>query len=116
MALSLALTVRSLAVFSVLSGKYLLELGLYINNQWQIRISWWVAFLLAIIGAYSHVVPHSIMHSDSEPFYPFNASNNLLDIISLAELHKLCIYSSFIGAILYFDIYGVIYYIVPYMV
>ncbi|MGH1441437.1 MAG: DUF4184 family protein [Cellvibrionaceae bacterium] len=68
--------------------------------------SWWVAFLSAFIGTFSHVVLDSIMHSDVEPFYPFNASNNLLGIISVADLHKFCVYSAFIGGILYFGIYG----------
>jgi len=70
-----------LAVFSAFSGKYLSEIGLYIlyiNNQWQVKISWWVAFLSAFIGTYSHVVLDSIMHSDVEPFYPFNISNHLV--------------------------------------
>lgn len=98
-----------LAIFSALSGKYLSEIGLYIlyvNNQWQIKISWWVAFLSAFIGTFSHVTLDSIMHSDVEPFYPFNVNNNLLGIISVADLHKLCMYSAFIGSILYFGVYG----------
>ncbi len=98
-----------LAVFSALSGKYLSEIGLYIlyiNNQCQIKISWWVAFVSAFIGTFSHVVLDSIMHSDVVPFYPFTFSNNLLGIISVAHLHKLCIYSAFIGGIIYFGVYG----------
>ena len=48
-----------LAIFSALSGKYLSELGLYIfglNVEWQVKIAWWVVFISAFIGTYSHVL------------------------------------------------------------
>ena len=94
-----------LAVFSALSGKYLSEVGLFImglNKQWKIRIAWWVAFLSAFIGTYSHVVLDSIMHSDVQPLWPFNLSNNLLGIISISVLHQVCIYSALVGGVIYF--------------
>ena len=94
-----------LAVFSALSGKYLSEVGLFImglNKQWKIRIAWWVAFLSAFIGTYSHVVLDSIMHSDVQPLWPFNLSNNLLGIISISVLHQVCIYSALVGSVIYF--------------
>jgi len=89
-----------------LSGKYLSEFGLLIlgiakkNNP--IIISWWVVFISAFIGTFSHVILDSIMHSDIEPFYPFFLENNLLKIISINQLHKLCLYSGLVGAGLYY--------------
>jgi membrane-bound metal-dependent hydrolase YbcI (DUF457 family) len=94
-----------IAIASAISGKYLAEFGL----RWleQIRflpIRWWVAVLSAFIGSYSHVLLDSIMHSDVEPFAPFNLENPLLGILSVDALHKLCLYSGLIGVALYFAV------------
>lgn len=96
-----------LAIFSALSGKYLSEFGLFllgINREWKIKISWWIAFLSAFIGTFTHVLLDSIMHSDIEPFFPFSTDNIFLGLVSVTTLHKLCIYSSVIGGIVYFAI------------
>jgi hypothetical protein len=96
-----------LAVFSALSGKYLAEVGLIIlgrDQQRQIKISWWVAFLSAFIGTFSHVFLDSIMHADLEPFYPFSKSNAFLNLISVSALHKFCIYSGVMGGAAFFTI------------
>jgi len=93
-----------LAVFSGLSGKYLAEIGLYVlglNQAWQVRISWCVAFLSAFVGTYTHVVLDSIMHADVEPFAPLSVSNGLLHIISNELLHILCVASALLGGIAY---------------
>ena len=97
-----------LAIFSALSGKYLSELGLKLmdiskkNNP--IQITWWVAFVSAFIGTYTHVALDSIMHSDVEPFYPLSQANNLLGLISGGELHQFCIYSALVGAAVYYSV------------
>jgi len=96
-----------LAIFSALSGKYLSEIGLYIlelNPNWEVKIAWWIAFLSAFIGAFSHVAIDSVMHSDMEPLFPFNKDNQLLGIISVELLHKLCLYSALAGGALYYAI------------
>ena len=96
-----------IATFSALSGKYLSEVGLFvlgINRHWQIKIAWWVSFLSAFIGTFSHVILDGIMHSDVEPFAPFMTNNIFLGVISVSSLHKLCLYSALIGAVLYFGI------------
>jgi len=95
-----------LAIFAALTGKYLSEFGLIAlgvsNKTNPIKIRWFVVYISAFIGAFSHVILDSIMHQDIEPFYPFVDSNNLLGIMSIAALHKLCIYSAGIGAAIYF--------------
>ena len=94
-----------LAIFSALSGKYLSEIGLYVlglNKQWQVKIKWWVSFLSAFIGTFSHVLLDSIMHSDVQPFFPFTTDNSLLGLISVQSLHKFCLYSGLVGAVVYF--------------
>ena len=96
-----------LAIFSAISGKYLSQIGLYIlkmNKDWHVKISWWVAFLSAFIGTYSHVLIDSVMHSDVEPFFPFSKNNQLLGIISVELLHKVCMYSAVVGGFVYYAV------------
>lgn len=96
-----------LALFSALTGKYLSEVGLFIlglNKQWQVKIAWWVVVLSAFIGTYTHVFLDSVMHHDVEPFYPFTTINQFQGLISVASLHKLCIYSGVAGGVIYFTV------------
>jgi membrane-bound metal-dependent hydrolase YbcI (DUF457 family) len=97
-----------IAIFAGLTGKYLSEFGLKIlkvsksNNP--ISIVWWVVFLSAFIGSFSHVLLDSIMHSDVEPFFPFTLDNQFLELISVSMLHKVCLYSGLVGATIYYGI------------
>ena len=95
-----------LTILSALSGKYLSEIGLLIlgisKKENPIKIRWWVVFLSAFIGTFSHVFLDSIMHADVQPFYPVFLDNTLWGIISVSSLHKICIYSGLIGAAIYF--------------
>lgn len=94
-----------IALFSAVTGKYLSQWALVILSngaQRGINIRWWVAFLSAFIGSYSHVVLDSIMHSDMEPLSPFMRSNELLGLVSVEALHEFCIYSGLAGAAMYF--------------
>ena len=97
-----------LAVISALSGKYLSEIGLTIlgvsKKESPVKIRWWVSFLSAFIGTYSHVALDSIMHSDVEPYYPLSQENGLLGLITVPQLHQLCLYSALAGAIIYFSV------------
>lgn len=96
-----------LAIFSALSGKYLSEIGLFLfglNDEWQVKIAWWVAFLSAFIGTFSHVLLDSIMHYDVEPFFPVTTENIFLNLISVRALHEACLYSALVGGILYFGL------------
>ncbi len=95
-----------LAIFAAITGKYLSELGLFIlrlsKKPNQIKIAWWVVFLSAFIGTFSHVLIDSIMHADIVPFFPFSSENKILGLVSIDRLHKLCLYSGIFGAGLYF--------------
>lgn len=96
-----------LAVFSALTGKYLSEVGLFVfglNDGWRVKIGWWVAFVSAFIGTYSHVALDSIMHADIEPLFPFTKANALLNIIPVSALHQACVYSALVGGVAYFAI------------
>ncbi|MCP5206283.1 MAG: metal-dependent hydrolase [Hahellaceae bacterium] len=96
-----------IAVISALSGKYLSEIGLKILGMAKghaVPILWWVAFLSAAIGSFSHVLLDSIMHTDVEPFYPFTLINVFHGFISIEALHKLCLYSGLVGAAIYYAV------------
>ena len=92
-----------IGAFSALTGKYAAEFGLRIIGAAKfLPIGWFVTILSAFIGAYSHVLLDSLMHSDLQPFAPFSMANPFLDLISIEALHKLCLYSGLIGAGLFF--------------
>lgn len=95
-----------IAVFAAATGKYLAEWALtkLFDLKSATPIRWWVVFLSAFIGAYSHVLLDSIMHADLEPWSPFAEHNALLGLVSVPLLHRVCIYSGIVGAILYFVI------------
>jgi len=102
-----------LAVFAALSGKYLSEIGLKIigisNNSpsgsTPTKITWWIALMSAFIGTYSHVILDSIMHGDVESFYPFSQENEILGLITIPQLHMLCIYSALAGGVIYYSVW-----------
>jgi membrane-bound metal-dependent hydrolase YbcI (DUF457 family) len=94
-----------IAIFAALTGKYLSEFGLKLlkisKNENPISIMWWVVFLSAFIGSFSHVLLDSFMHSDVEPLFPFTLVNQFLGLISVSMLHKVCLYSGLVGAAIY---------------
>lgn len=96
-----------IAAFSALTGKFLGEWGLKIlSTQFRFdifnpRITWFTAIVSAFIGSFSHVLLDSIMHHDVEPFFPFTTHNLFLGVISVSALHKLCLYSGIIGALVF---------------
>ncbi len=98
-----------IAIFSALTGKYLSEFGLKIlrisKSENPISIVWWVVFLSAFLGSFSHVFLDSIMHADVEPFFPITLDNQFLGLISIPLLHKVCLYSGLIGAAIYYGTY-----------
>ncbi|MGD8589746.1 MAG: hypothetical protein PVG22_13045 [Chromatiales bacterium] len=97
-----------LAVFSLVSGKYLTEVGLRIlgiaKPDSPIVISWSVAAASAFIGTYSHVWLDAIMHVDVAPLYPFSNQNGWLGVISIDELHVFCLVCGVVGAAIFFAV------------
>ena len=110
-----------LGIFSALTGKYLSQLGLSLLGIWQnpqlsnassptsksnspIIIKWWVCLLSAMLGSFSHVFLDSIMHTDVEPFFPMTLANDFHGLISVSLLHKVCLYSGFLGGGIYFTV------------
>ena len=94
-----------LAVFAAVTGKYLSQFGLWVlrvEKSIYNNIKWWVVFLSAFVGSFSHVWLDSIMHTDVEPFYPVFLYNHFHGLVSVGVLHKLCLYSGLFGTGLYF--------------
>jgi hypothetical protein len=91
--------------FAALTGKHAGEFGLRVLREPRFNpIRWPVAIGSAFIGTYSHVVLDSVMHSDLEPFAPFNKVNPMLYVISIDALHVVCIASGVVGAAVYFAV------------
>jgi len=96
-----------LAVLAALTGKYLSQIGLWrlgITPSMHTSIAWWVVFVSAFIGSFTHVFLDSVMHSDVQPFYPLTINNPFLGIISVGMLHNICLYSGLVGAAIYYFI------------
>ncbi|MEP2601906.1 MAG: metal-dependent hydrolase, partial [Paraglaciecola sp.] len=97
-----------IVILAGISGKYLSEFGLMVlrisKYENPISIAWWVVFLSAFIGSFSHVLLDSIMHLDVEPFYPFTLDNAFLGVISVPVLHKVCLYSGLIGVAIFYSV------------
>ncbi len=95
-----------IAVFSAVTGKHLSEYFLtrYKVAKQGFRITWLVAVISAAIGAISHVVIDSIMHSDVEPYYPFYSVNPLLGMVSIPMLHNICLLSGALGAVVFYAV------------
>ena len=98
------------AVLCILLGKPVCEAVLRVWNwrldpsqrQWlhiEPKISWPAAATGAFLGAYSHVLLDSIMHTDSRPFAPFSDANGMLHIISITQLHIVCVGSGIVGGL-----------------
>ena len=62
-------------------------------------ISWLTAVNSSLLGAFSHVLLDSFMHSDIKPFAPFSDENGLLQLISLDQLHFFCLVAGIMGLI-----------------
>lgn len=58
-----------------------------------------VMFISLWVGAWSHVLFDSIMHSDVRPFWPFLDKNSFNDLIEVGLLHILCVGSAIIGLV-----------------
>jgi hypothetical protein len=69
----------------------------FANRLWLPNpFRWQASSLLAVAlgaatGTYSHIVLHSVMHSDITPFAPYSDANPLFRVISLPALHWLCL-------------------------
>lgn len=98
----------AVALVSALPGKPVCEWALRLwNRQLSPAQARWLgvepgirasaAWSGAIIGAYSHIALDSVMHADLRPFAPFAGGNHLLHLVSIADLHLLCVVLGALG-------------------
>ncbi len=99
------------AIFSASYGKKLCEMAILIWNEeikgkpeekWLTAgesICKTAAWIGAILGAWTHLLLDSFMHFDIKPLSPFSDANPLLDLISIGELHMVCLSLGLIGLI-----------------
>ena len=91
-----------IAIICATLGKPICEFGLQIwnknlkmeNIKWfktNSKISKISSWSGALIGAYSHILFDSVMHKDMTPLSPFTNNNALLRIISIENLHYICL-------------------------
>ena len=104
--------VSIVAIICATLGKPICELGLRIWNKnfkmekikWlktDIKINKISSWSGALIGAYSQLIFDSIMHRDMTPFFPFTNHNGFLRVISVENLHNICLGLFAIGIFVY---------------
>jgi hypothetical protein len=83
-----------------LTGKPLGELGLRVlRESAHLPISWRVSFFSAFLGTYSHIAIDSIMHMDVLPLAPLSALSPIHGLISVGDLHLVCIGAGLLGGV-----------------
>ena len=69
-----------------------------------IKLTTVICISSALIGTFSHVFIDSIMHTDSQTFFPLGIENQILLFVSIETLHKFCIYTGLTGTVIFFCI------------
>lgn len=86
-----------IGAMAALTGKPISQWVLHYFKQSYQSLSWQVAFVSAYIGTFSHIALDAIMHSDMNPFWPLQRGNSWLGLITIAQLHLLCLLLFIIG-------------------
>ena len=61
--------------------------------------TWFASFAGPYIGTFSHVLLDAVMHSDMSPWWPLASSNALLRVITIDQLHMVCLAAGILGMI-----------------
>jgi len=104
-----------IAIIAAYTGKWIYHwLVYFIENDFTdyqkklfdvpVKLTAAICISSAFIGTFSHVLLDSIMHADIQPFYPLDIENQILLIVSIEILHKLCVYTGLIGIMIFFCI------------
>ena len=100
------------AIICATLGKPVCEFGLrvwnktlkMVNIKWfktEIKINYFSSWGGAITGALSQLILDSIMHRDMKPLFPFSYENIFLRIVSIENLHYICLGLFVIGVFIY---------------
>ena len=104
--------VSIVAIVCATLGKSVCEFGLRIwnkilkmeNIKWfktEIKINNFSSWIGAITGALSQLILDSIMHRDMTPLFPFSKQNIFLRIVSIENLHYICLALFVTGVVIY---------------
>ena len=104
--------VSIVAIICATLGKPVCEFGLRVwnktlkmeNIKWfktEIKINNFSSWIGAITGALSQLILDSIMHRDMTPLFPFSNENIFLRIVSVGNLHYICLGLFVIGVFIY---------------
>jgi hypothetical protein len=88
-----------IGLFAALTGKPVSQWVLRLCRAREASISWTAAFAGALGGTFSHILLDAVMHSDMNPWWPLVDGNALLGLISLGQLHLLCLVLGLLGLI-----------------
>lgn len=86
-----------IGMFAALIGKPVSEWVLRLFRQKRCEISWKASFAGALIGTFSHILLDAVMHSDMNPWWPLLNGNGMLGVITVAQLHVLCLVLGLMG-------------------
>lgn len=89
-----------IALLSTALGRPMSNMALRLSGIGGDPITWIVALLSAFVGTYSHLGLDAVMHGDMMPFWPFASDNWLLNRLSLAALHSICLAAGLLGGAL----------------
>ena len=67
----------------------------------EIKINNFSSWIGAITGALSQLILDSIMHRDMTPLFPFSNQNIFLRIVSVENLHYICLVLFLVGVFIY---------------
>jgi uncharacterized membrane protein YeaQ/YmgE (transglycosylase-associated protein family) len=96
-------TILGALVIGMVAGAIGRPIGELILNLLRIPhcpITWPVSFLSALVGACSHIGLDAVMHRDMDPFWPIAAGNPLLGLLSVEDLHVLCLAAGLLGVVI----------------
>ncbi len=88
-----------IGLVATLLGKPIGQAFLKLIGYQKPEISWRVSAISAYLGTFSHILVDGIMHSDMAPWAPLSHHNPLLGLISVANLHYVCLGAGIVGGI-----------------
>lgn len=92
-----------IAVLAGLTGKALASHALKIlKEERYLPVTTLSVWMGAFVGTYSHILLDSIMHSDVQFAWPLATGNALEGLISIDQLHIVCVASALVGGVIFY--------------
>lgn len=89
-----------IAIVATVIGKPISEWALKLLDFSKSQITWSASAAGAFLGTFSHLIFDAIMHADMMPWRPLSDANGLLGILTLPELHLLCVILGVVGGLI----------------